>query len=161
MLGVVHFGPKGVIFGPILVTIPLLCYELLFTFNEGRRNEARNRRSTSNPASNPNTRAVSPSVDLFARGQGFPLSPDASRGARANSVESMSFANSMNHSMHGGSVQFSAGAGVVNGSGKYIGTQLSTISSFSEAATEVPVVIGQLPNGQLIYAPPQDQNGFG
>ena len=41
VLGVVHFGPKGVIFGPILVTIPLLCYELLFTFNEQRRFEAR------------------------------------------------------------------------------------------------------------------------
>lgn len=59
---------------------------------------------------------------------------------------------------------FSAGNGMpMNGNGKYLGTQLSTISSASSGMStmgggynnnpDVPVVVGQLPNGQLIYAP--------
>ncbi|CAD7955770.1 unnamed protein product [Amoebophrya sp. A25] len=33
VLGISHFGVKGVVLGPVLVTLPLLCYELLFVFN--------------------------------------------------------------------------------------------------------------------------------
>ncbi|CAD7957743.1 unnamed protein product [Amoebophrya sp. A120] len=33
VLGISHFGVKGVVLGPVLVVIPLLCYELLFVFN--------------------------------------------------------------------------------------------------------------------------------
>eukprot|EP00397_Hematodinium_sp_SG-2012_P005815 GEMP01005839.1.p1 GENE.GEMP01005839.1~~GEMP01005839.1.p1 ORF type:complete len:795 (+),score=139.79 GEMP01005839.1:303-2687(+) len=40
VLGVSHFGVRGAVLGPLLVTVPLICAELLVVFNESRPTEA-------------------------------------------------------------------------------------------------------------------------